>query len=331
MPSSYPLHKAIEKGNLSSVKKLVKENKEYLNNKDYCGRTPLTTAVLHKEHKIAEFLLSQGANTSDHDGIPLLHSVVSGVSKDAVDILKIFLKYQVDPNVLDDFGSVPINYTVGRLNFELTFLLLTFPTIKVDIEDRFGKNPLEHLLIRFESEANAEQERLKKDYTKCIRAFLLKGAIVRKSILCKYLPEKYEEIQKLIHSIMESIQEKFKLPEDIKSTQILLQLDSWQWALLWSTAISRGNPKRKPFFEKLPTELVQMVIEAALDYRLTQAQITKIFENANFPCKETHPNCEPKGSRRSAIRRFLHIEKAPESKKQAPEATADTFSIRNRP
>jgi hypothetical protein len=330
MPSSYPLHKAIEKGNLFSVEKLVKENKEYLNNKDYIGRTPLITAVFRKKHKIAEFLLSQGANPSDYNGIPLLHSVVSG--GDAVDILKIFLKYhQVDPNVLDKLGNVPINYTVGRLNFKWTFLLLTFPTIKVDIEDRFGKNPLEHLLIRFESASNAEQERLKKDYTKCIRAFLLKGAIVRKSILCKYLPnEKYEEIQKLIHSIMESIQEKFKLPEDIKSTQILLQLDSWQWALLWSTAISRGNPKRKPFFGKLPTELVQMVIEAALDYRLTQAQIAKIFEKANFPCKETPPDCEPKGSRRSA-RRFLHIENAPEPKKQAPEATASTFSIRNRP
>eukprot|EP00730_Choanoeca_flexa_P004300 TRINITY_DN11656_c0_g2_i1.p1 TRINITY_DN11656_c0_g2~~TRINITY_DN11656_c0_g2_i1.p1 ORF type:complete len:431 (+),score=100.09 TRINITY_DN11656_c0_g2_i1:53-1294(+) len=107
-----PLHRAAGRGDLASVKALIKRGSN-INMTDHAGWTPLHEAVAQGHTAVVEVLLKQGAdpNLQSQDGIVGLHDAAElGFAK----IVELLLRSGADPEVRNAQGELAMDLATSK-------------------------------------------------------------------------------------------------------------------------------------------------------------------------------------------------------------------------
>ena len=112
------IHAASAEGKVALVKRLVKENKSLINEKDRRHWTPLFYACATGNEELVQFLLKGGANpnVTDNRKRTALHIAVAkkccGYKKEKVSskTVKLLLEAEADPNTVDVDENAPLEY-----------------------------------------------------------------------------------------------------------------------------------------------------------------------------------------------------------------------------
>ncbi len=143
-----PLMKAVIKGDLKEVKKLIKNGAD-INKKEYNGKTPLMMACYGRYYKIVEFLIESGAdiNIKDEAGWnALIHAVVKG----DIDIIDLLMKEGANPD--EKTGSVSALHAAIIKNHVGVVLYLLNRGADVERIVNKGKTPLMEAVLCSNSE-----------------------------------------------------------------------------------------------------------------------------------------------------------------------------------
>ena len=120
-----PIHSAAQKGDLSKVKELLKQDPSLASARDKMGKTPLHLAAENDHADVADFLLSSGADINAKDGngsfTPLDLALSSFHYKDMVELL---LANGADPNATSGQGLTPLQETAMRGQRDAAEMLL---------------------------------------------------------------------------------------------------------------------------------------------------------------------------------------------------------------
>ncbi|OQS03194.1 inversin protein alternative-like [Thraustotheca clavata] len=119
-PSCTPLHTAVLKGNLNTVRKLVARG--LVNQCDHNGNTPLHHTCLVGRKKIAEVLLKSGAqvNAANDEGNTPLHKAAIGGHLDCVELL---LNYHANVLLKNKKCCLASDLAGWRMHTQVTALL----------------------------------------------------------------------------------------------------------------------------------------------------------------------------------------------------------------
>jgi len=116
------LSKAIEKGDIDTVKTLYNDNPEIL--KIEFGFPPLFEACRYCKIEIARFLIEKGANIHDkktrHKPTPLHVAAYTGCNE----IIELLLKNGADINARNILGETPLMYAIENGNVQTAKLLI---------------------------------------------------------------------------------------------------------------------------------------------------------------------------------------------------------------
>ncbi|XP_046393207.1 BRCA1-associated RING domain protein 1-like isoform X2 [Ischnura elegans] len=105
-----PLQVACKKGILKQVQELI-ANGANPNVKDNFGWTPLHEAIQYSHIEIVKELIEKGrasVNTPGGENCTPLHKAVA---LNILEAIKLLLKYGADPNLVDIYGNIPIEYS----------------------------------------------------------------------------------------------------------------------------------------------------------------------------------------------------------------------------
>jgi len=135
------LTQAITEDKLESVQKYIKE-KYNLNGLDTDGNTPLGTAALNGNVKIARLLIESGAglNAPDIDKLTPLHQAVKSDKKDMVTLL---LGKGCDVNAKTDTDTTPLHLNAMQGNSDITRILLAKGAL-INAADSDASTPLHY-------------------------------------------------------------------------------------------------------------------------------------------------------------------------------------------
>lgn len=135
------VHEAAKKGDLLNIQEMVRKNPDLVNLKDISGRTPLHWAARNKHLGVAKFLMKSGAdaNTKDNFGnIPLYYSVWLGKNDEIAECL---ISNGTDVNFKNSSGA-SLLFLASREGKEKIAKLLVKKGADLDQQDVVGKTPL---------------------------------------------------------------------------------------------------------------------------------------------------------------------------------------------
>jgi ankyrin repeat protein len=137
-----PIHSAAEKGDLTKVKELLKQDPALVSARDKMGKTPLHLAAENDHKDVAEFLLANGADINAKDsngGFTPLDLALSGARyKEMVEFL---LAKGADANATSNQGLTPLMEAAMRGQRDAADLLLA-KGANVNAVDSKGNTPL---------------------------------------------------------------------------------------------------------------------------------------------------------------------------------------------
>ena len=134
------IFKAVEKGDLDQVKKLVEKDKKLLVSTNQNGSSPLHAAAFAGHTDIVDYLLSEGIDPDiPNPGkiTPLMGAVYFG-HKETADIL---LGNGADINFKDSRGSVPLRFAINRGNSDMVKFLIE-KGAQLNVRDNIGNTML---------------------------------------------------------------------------------------------------------------------------------------------------------------------------------------------
>ncbi len=119
-----PIHDAVKKGDLETVKALVAKNPGLVYSKNGAGETPLHLAAEGRRVDVAEFLLANKAdvNAKGVEGYTPLHWAAA---KDYKDFAELLLANKADVNAKAFMGITPLHLAATGCHEDLVELLLT--------------------------------------------------------------------------------------------------------------------------------------------------------------------------------------------------------------
>ncbi len=105
------IHDATARGRIESVKQLLEQSPELVNDCDGKMKTPLHKAVTYKQQEIMELLVAHGAevNRTDITGMTPLHVAAMLGRRDEASWL---LDHGADPLIEDHYGDTPLHTAV---------------------------------------------------------------------------------------------------------------------------------------------------------------------------------------------------------------------------
>jgi ankyrin repeat protein len=136
------------------IEKIINENPEEINKKNYYGFTPLMLAAsnsnIYSNTDTVKLLLchpNTNINIKDSEGCTALMRVASHCNTYSnIDTLKLLLSYpKINVNIQNNFGYTSLILAIDnniRSNNETIKLLLEHPDIDVNIKDTYGWNAL---------------------------------------------------------------------------------------------------------------------------------------------------------------------------------------------
>ena len=141
---AYNLQKAIRKGNVSELKKLIKGGSDV--NIQYNGQNALHTACEIGSINMTELIIKAGADvnslTEEGKGLTSLQWISWGFGfKRSPQILELLLKNGADPNIARNNYNYPLYYALENKDVEIASLLLAHGA-KRDIKNSKGQTPL---------------------------------------------------------------------------------------------------------------------------------------------------------------------------------------------
>lgn len=113
------LNRAIESGDIKTVKKIIAENK-YVVNQGVSSVSPLHRAVFEYQYEIAELLLKHGARVNKKGGRHNFTPLFICAARNDFKFAALLLKYGASVEIRDDFGETAIDTAVGKGYTELS-------------------------------------------------------------------------------------------------------------------------------------------------------------------------------------------------------------------
>lgn len=131
------------KGNLEEIERIMKADKEMINQIDENSYSPLILACYHQNTEVAEFLINHVNNI---DYVSKQGTALSAlcINYDKNLVLKILQK-NANPNIKDENGITPLIWAVKMGNQELVAILLKYKADK-NIIDNYGKSAFEYAI-----------------------------------------------------------------------------------------------------------------------------------------------------------------------------------------
>jgi len=118
------IHRAVEKGNLEKVQKLLHKTPGWVNEKDEMGRTPLQIAAYFGHTELVKYLLSQGAQVNAKDGIQRDTALHLAAAMGSPEICEILLNAGADIDITNNRNDTPLFLAVTRKKKQVAELLL---------------------------------------------------------------------------------------------------------------------------------------------------------------------------------------------------------------
>lgn len=140
------LFKAVEKNNLSIVRKLIENNKINIEAKNLKGETPLMRAVYLEYNDIALYLISKGANVNSQDKIfnsPFLYAGAEG----NLEVVKMSLKNGADFTVFNRYNGTALIPAAEKGHLEVVKLLVNTPNFPINHVNRLGWTALMEAIV----------------------------------------------------------------------------------------------------------------------------------------------------------------------------------------
>lgn len=131
---------AVYTNDVKTVKVLLAESGDLVNEKNKDGYRPLHISVMEGHLEMIEILVSAGADINGKGkwGWAPLHLAVRNNKIDTVDLL---LRLGADPNIKMEMGNTPLHNAVYRGNIRIAALMLTYGA-KIGETDFSGNTPL---------------------------------------------------------------------------------------------------------------------------------------------------------------------------------------------
>jgi len=140
--------RAVQKGDLATVKKFLEADGKLINAKDWEGYTALHFAAFNNRKDVAAYLLEKGADVKARTrfGCTPLHLAASDCYKDVVELL---IAKGSDVNARENNGITPLHFAVNvplvnRVppNYIETATLLIEKGAEINGKDSYGRTPL---------------------------------------------------------------------------------------------------------------------------------------------------------------------------------------------
>jgi ankyrin repeat protein len=133
---SQDIFEACRKGDVESIKLMIKLNPDTVNCRNEGGFTPLIIAGYRNQIEVVKLLLKHKAdiNALSGEGTVLMGTCYKG----NLDLAKLLLKHGADVNSPNELGTTPLMYAILGQNIDLIKLLLDNGA-KKDVVERSGK------------------------------------------------------------------------------------------------------------------------------------------------------------------------------------------------
>ncbi|MFP4497476.1 MAG: ankyrin repeat domain-containing protein [Vulcanimicrobiota bacterium] len=136
-------YKALEEGDLATVKEMVKEHPSLVNEKiGDSGQTALEFAIDNKRTEIALFLIENGASVNNRY---YLHFAVMQEMKEVAGAL---IDKGVSVNTEDEHGRTPLHQAVDTSNLEMVKFLLYDKYADPNPRDEWTNTPLHYATLK---------------------------------------------------------------------------------------------------------------------------------------------------------------------------------------
>ena len=147
-PESYPLHVALENGNVTVARLLLERGADI--NAKHKENTALHRAIEKRDYEVAQLLVAEGADVAAHNlrGITPLHLALRECTKNGVDAAPYITLLASNINVKDRHGKTPLHFAAMFRCVSYAALLVEYGA-DVNILDNSGRNPL-HIAARSE-------------------------------------------------------------------------------------------------------------------------------------------------------------------------------------
>ena len=139
-----PLHMAAKTGCVELAEKILEKDFDMLNEIDQTGMSALHWAVLGNHHKIAEFLVKNGADV-DANKYKGMSPLYLAVCSDHLACVECLLILGADVNACTSEGNTPLKKACVPRLFSIAKTLLTMGNADPNIVDNFGNSCLHNV------------------------------------------------------------------------------------------------------------------------------------------------------------------------------------------
>ncbi|MHB8053934.1 MAG: ankyrin repeat domain-containing protein [Candidatus Aminicenantales bacterium] len=158
------IQEAAEKGDLTDVRRHIRKGVD-VNDKDYQGYTPLLKATLHNQTKVAEYLITRGADVNTK--LFFLRPLSLAIQNHNKHLVKALLAMSADVNIRNDItGFTPLHEASDQGDMDIALLLISYGAevnsfsaiwheTPLHLASSNGNKDIAHLLISQGADVNA--------------------------------------------------------------------------------------------------------------------------------------------------------------------------------